>query len=126
MEDTIEICAGCGKMPRPVDRTEGFFICSRCGNRSTVMVTAEDYERVAMDLDQKFHEKIMKYKADEAKKEPAMEFGGNPGPGRKKPTKSKKAKKPSKKKAPAKKTAKKKAKKKPAKKKASKKKKKRR
>ena len=124
MEDTIEICAGCGKMPRPVDRMQGFFICSRCGNRSTVMVTAEDYERIAMDLDQKFHEKIMKYKAAEAKKEPVMEFGDNPGPKAKK-TKAKKAKKKAKKtkaKKPKKKAAKK---KKPAKKKTSKKKKRR-
>lgn len=68
MEDTIEICSGCGKMPRAIDKMEGYFICSRCGCRSTVMVSADDYERTAMDLDQKFHEKMIQTKTAEVKK----------------------------------------------------------
>jgi hypothetical protein len=126
MEDTIEICSGCGKMPRPIDKMQGYFICSRCGNRSTIMVNAEDYERTAMELDEKFHAKLMKFKAAEVKKvEPEIEFG-NPGKARKKAKKKakakpKKAKKPKRaakpKKTKAKKAAKKKTvKKKPAKK----------
>ncbi|MBU0591765.1 hypothetical protein KKF81_06845 [Candidatus Micrarchaeota archaeon] len=60
MEDTIEICAGCGKMPRPLDRMNGYFLCSRCGCRATINVTADDYERVVTDLDSKFHNKVIK------------------------------------------------------------------
>ncbi|MBU0533114.1 hypothetical protein KKB44_06495 [Candidatus Micrarchaeota archaeon] len=104
MEDTIEICSGCGKMPRPIDRMQGYFICSRCGNRSTIMVTADDYERIAMELDQKFHETILRSKAAAIKEEPAIPFD-NPG---KKSKKKKPAKKVAKKKTTKKKTTKKK------------------
>ncbi|MBD3210768.1 hypothetical protein GF318_05285 [Candidatus Micrarchaeota archaeon] len=114
MEDTIEICSGCGKMPRPIDRLQGFFVCSRCGNRSTVTVNTDDYERVAMELDQKFHEKLLKFKATQVKKEEKPVVPKNPGKKKtaKKTTKKsakKKAKKPEKKKTKSKKATKKKA-----------------
>jgi len=94
MEDTIEICAGCGKMPRAVDRMNGYFLCSRCGCRATIHVTTDDYERIAADLDQKFHEKILSKKAqavanepldiflDDSKPEPesSMDFRDEPRP----------------------------------------------
>ncbi len=58
MDDTIEICSGCGKMPRPLDSANGYFICSRCGNRATMVVDGKDYEKIVSDLDQKFHAKV--------------------------------------------------------------------
>jgi RNA polymerase primary sigma factor len=70
MEDTIQVCSGCGKMPRPIDRMEGYFICSRCGSRDTMHVKSDDYELVVTDLDAKFHQGVMKQKAVEASKEP--------------------------------------------------------
>ncbi len=66
MEDTIEICSGCGKMPRAIDHASGSFSCSRCGSRMTTRVHADDYERVAMELDQKFHQLIQKKRVEEA------------------------------------------------------------
>ncbi len=72
MEDTIEICSGCGKIPRIMDKMSGFFVCSRCGERSTIFVQADDYERVATDLDKRFHEMILRKKSEEAKAEPLI------------------------------------------------------
>ncbi|MBN1170266.1 hypothetical protein JXA56_04530 [Candidatus Micrarchaeota archaeon] len=59
MEDTIEICAGCGKLPRPIDYLNDLFLCSRCGSNKTIMVSSEDYEKTAARLDEKFHKKII-------------------------------------------------------------------
>lgn len=70
MEDTIEVCSGCGKMPRPIDRLEGYFVCTRCGSRSTMAVKSEDYERVVTELDSTFHQMSMKKKVEDAAKEP--------------------------------------------------------
>jgi hypothetical protein len=70
MEDTIDVCSGCGKMPRPVDRVQGSFTCSRCGNHTTIPVTAEEYEKVVTELDRKFHEALLKRKSAEVAKEP--------------------------------------------------------
>jgi len=72
MEDTIEICSGCGKIPRIMDRMSGFFVCSRCGERSTIFVKADDYEGVATDLDKKFHDMILRKKSEEIKAEPLI------------------------------------------------------
>ncbi|MDD5340583.1 MAG: hypothetical protein PHV13_05040 [Candidatus ainarchaeum sp.] len=94
MEDTIEVCSGCGKMPRPIDKVVGSFVCSRCGNRTTIQVTADNYEKVVSDLDQQFHARILKEKAAAVSKEPIAVV---------KPRKA-----AAKKKAPAKKAAKKK------------------
>ncbi len=66
MEDTIEICSGCGKMPRAIDKTSGEFTCSRCGNRATINVTANDYEKTATDLDAKFQQIIQKNRIEAA------------------------------------------------------------
>lgn len=70
MEDTIEICSGCGKMPRAIDHTTGQFICSRCGSRTTMYVTANDYEKVATELDQRFHQNMQKKKIEDAASAP--------------------------------------------------------
>ena len=101
MEDTIEVCASCGKMPRPIDRMKGYFLCSRCGCRATIDVSSEDYERVVTELDQKFHEKAIKAKAVAAAKEPIAPPSRSP--------RKKKAKKPAKKKTKKRKPTKKKA-----------------
>ncbi len=70
MEDTIEICSGCGKMPRAIDQAGGSFTCSRCGSRSTTQVHADDYEKVALELDQKFHRGIQKQRVEAAASSP--------------------------------------------------------
>jgi len=70
MEDTIEICSGCGKMPRSLDHAAGSFVCSRCGNRSTTHVSSDNYEKVVVELDRNFHEKILRVKYQIAAAEP--------------------------------------------------------
>lgn len=70
MEDTIEICSGCGKMPRAMDALSGAFVCSRCGNTSKMSVKADDYEKVASELDQKFHSKAQKVRIEAAADHP--------------------------------------------------------
>jgi DNA-directed RNA polymerase subunit RPC12/RpoP len=72
MEDTIEVCSGCGKMPRPIDQGAGSFVCSRCGNRTTIQVTTENYEKVVLELDRRFHESIMSRKAASVSREPIV------------------------------------------------------
>lgn len=100
-------------MPRAIDLAEGYFMCSRCGSTVTMHVSADDYERVVTELDQRFHANSQKERIEAAASHP-VEVRKNPG--RKSPSKKTAAKKPAKKKA-ARKSAKK-----PAKKKASKKK----
>ena len=95
MEDTIEVCAGCGKMPRPIDQTKGYFLCSRCGSRATIQVSSEDYERVVTELDNKFNEKMVKSRIAAAAKEPIIPTTRNPR--KKKKAKKKPAKKKAKK-----------------------------
>jgi uncharacterized Zn finger protein (UPF0148 family) len=70
MEDTIEVCSGCGKMPRALDRMQGQFTCSRCGNKATIFVTAEDYEKVVTELDSKFHMHAQKKRVEAAASAP--------------------------------------------------------
>ena len=101
MEDTIEICSGCGKMPRAIDLAEGYFMCSRCGCTVTMQVSAEEYERVVTELDQRFHMNSQKQRIEAAASHP-VEMKSNPGrkSAAKKPKKSvskKTAKKPAKK-----------------------------
>jgi len=70
MEDAIEICTGCGKMPRAIDNLTGSFVCSRCGGHTTTTVNSNDYERVVTELDKTFHENILKKKAESIPREP--------------------------------------------------------
>lgn len=70
MDDTIEICSGCGKMPRSIDTSSGYFLCTRCGNRATTHVTAQDYEKVVTELDQRFHTALLSQRHEAAKQEP--------------------------------------------------------
>ncbi len=72
MEDAIEICSGCGKMPRSIDLVVGRFICTRCGNDHTIQVKADDYEKVATELDSKFHAEAMKQKLASVTSEPIV------------------------------------------------------
>jgi hypothetical protein len=78
MEDTIEICSGCGKMPRALDHLQGQFRCSRCGNISTMHVSAEEYEKVVTDLDQKFHQHTQRKRIEAAAPFP-VELKPKPG-----------------------------------------------
>jgi recombinational DNA repair protein (RecF pathway) len=96
MEDTIEICAGCGKMPRTIDRMEGSFICSRCSGSLTINVKADEYEKTAQELDQKFHEKIQKQRIEAAASHP-VDMSKPSKKAAKSPKKAKSAKKPPKK-----------------------------
>lgn len=89
MEDTIEICAGCGKMPRAIDLAEGYFMCSRCGSTTTMQVSADDYEKVVTDLDQRFHMNSQKQRIEAAASH-TVEMKKNPGRGRKPAKKVKK------------------------------------
>ena len=118
MEDTIEICSGCGKMPRAIDLAEGYFMCSRCGSTTTMHVSADDYEKVVTELDQRFHMNSQKQRIEAAASHP-VEVKKNPG--RKKAVKktARKSAKKTSKKTVKKKATKKAAKRKPAKKKAS-------
>ncbi|NYZ74281.1 hypothetical protein H0O00_04000, partial [Candidatus Micrarchaeota archaeon] len=70
MDDTIEICSGCGKMPRSIDNISGYFLCTRCGNRATTHVTGDDYEKTVTELDRKFHEMLLKQRHEAVSKEP--------------------------------------------------------
>jgi len=72
MDDSIEVCSGCGKMPRSFERETGAFVCSRCGNRTTIQVSADNYEKVVSELDHKFHEGILKMKAESVPHEPIV------------------------------------------------------
>ena len=100
MEDAIEICSGCGKMPRAIDTLSGHFICSRCGNTETMHVNTDNYEQVVTELDQKFHMVTQKKRIEAAASAP-VEMKKKPAKGAKhaKKTAGKTAKK-----APAKKS----------------------
>ncbi|MFH1393744.1 MAG: hypothetical protein ABII71_01560 [Candidatus Micrarchaeota archaeon] len=62
VEDVIEICARCGKMPRSVDFDigTGEFRCTRCGNNDLMVVNGSDYERVVAELEDKFTRQAIK------------------------------------------------------------------
>lgn len=115
MEDTIEICSGCGKMPRPIDYLNDQFLCSRCGCSGTTLVSSEEYEHTVTKLDAKFHKGIIESRVAVIRKEhgPIRAKAKKPVRKAKKSTR-KPAKKPSRKaakKAPKKKTSRKAAKK---------------
>jgi DNA-directed RNA polymerase subunit RPC12/RpoP len=103
MEDTIEVCSKCGKMPRAIDQTTGFFNCTRCGNNKLISVKADDYERIVIELDSNYQKKVALIRRESIEKEMPI---GNP---KKKSSKIKKVvakKKPVKKKSTAKKKTK--------------------
>ncbi|MGV8085679.1 MAG: hypothetical protein ACP5N9_05505 [Candidatus Bilamarchaeum sp.] len=66
MENSLEICNGCGKVPRSLDLSLGSFSCSRCGHNQTIQVNSDEYERVIFNLEQAFHQKIIKEKLEYA------------------------------------------------------------
>lgn len=98
MEDTIEICSGCGKMPRAIDNLSGSFTCSRCGNRATMFVTADDYEKVVTELDAKFHHIVQRKRIESAASSPVEMKAGKAKKTAKKKATPKKPKKAMKKK----------------------------
>lgn len=102
MEDTIDICSGCGKMPRSMDSMSGSFVCSRCGSNSTLSVKADDYERIASELDHKFHTGTQKSRIEAAASHP-VELRKKPVSAKKKPAKRAQKAKPSKKRSGARK-----------------------
>jgi hypothetical protein len=80
MEDTIEICSGCGKLPRPIDFLNGQFLCSRCGSAKSQMVHTDHYEETATALDAKFHRGIIESRIALFKKEGIGNNGGRKSP----------------------------------------------
>ncbi|MFH0738162.1 MAG: hypothetical protein V1827_06435 [Candidatus Micrarchaeota archaeon] len=102
MDDTIEICSGCGKMPRVIDNLQGQFTCTRCGGRVTTQVSAEDYEKVVTELDQKFHMTSQKQRIEAAASCP-VELSVRKKASKKKPARKAPVKKTAAKKKPAKK-----------------------
>jgi hypothetical protein len=72
MEDAIEICSGCGKLPRSIDTSGGLFVCIRCGNKTTIHVSASDYEKIVTELDARFHTFIQRQKIASAMEEPIL------------------------------------------------------
>ena len=96
MEDTIEICSGCGKMPRAIDSASGVFVCSRSGNRNRIQVSTDNYEKIVTELDQRFHQNIQKTRIEAAASAP-VEFKSKKAmpkpPAKKKPAVKKSKKK---------------------------------
>ena len=70
MEDTIDVCSRCGKMPRSIDLINGFFSCSRCGNNQLIAVKGDAYERVVTELDRKYQENLSKTRLESVEKNP--------------------------------------------------------
>lgn len=69
MEDTIQVCSKCGKMPRVIEQELGFFICSRCGNKELVSLKTEEYERVVIELDRNYQDSVSKQRIETVTKE---------------------------------------------------------
>lgn len=84
MEDTIEVCARCGKMPRMVEQEKGFFVCSRCGNKELISLKADEYERVVAELDRNYQEALSKQRIEVVAKE--MPIGSFLAPKKSKPS----------------------------------------
>lgn len=63
MENSIEICGSCGKMPRTIDYSDGFFECIRCGHTELSLITSDSYYMIH-ELDRNFHELIMRKRLD--------------------------------------------------------------
>jgi DNA-directed RNA polymerase subunit RPC12/RpoP len=99
MEDTIEVCSKCGKMPRALDQESGYFVCTRCGNNQLMAVKSDDYERIVTELDANYQERVAQARLEVVEKEMPIE---NP---KKKTSRKTATKKKTSKKAPAKKKA---------------------
>lgn len=69
LENTLEICSGCGKMPRSIDYMLGIFSCSRCGHKETIHLTSDSYY-LTHELDRNFHELVLKKRLEEVSYEP--------------------------------------------------------
>ena len=109
VEDLLEICARCGKMPRSIDFDigTGEFRCTRCGNSELMVVSSSDYERVVAELEDKFTRQAIKRRApDPGYAEPEMPELHHPATAAPKPARKVSKPKP-KKKAPKARTTKK-------------------
>ena len=71
MESSLEICNGCGKVPRSLDLSLGSFSCSRCGHKQTISVSSDEYERVIFNLERSFHEALIRKRLDSVMSSPA-------------------------------------------------------
>lgn len=72
MENCLEICNGCGKVPRSLDLSLGSFSCSRCGHDKTITVNSDEFERVTFNLDQSFHQSLMQKRLATAMSSPIV------------------------------------------------------
>ena len=70
MDDSIEVCSRCGKMPRAIDLANGSFICSRCSNSQLIAVKGDDYEKIVTELDRNFKSTTAAKRLEEAKELP--------------------------------------------------------
>jgi len=68
VDDVLEVCSKCGKMPRGIDLVNGSFRCSRCGNTSITALSNDDYERVVIELDKKYQAEISKKRLETIEK----------------------------------------------------------
>ncbi len=68
VDDIIEVCSRCGKVPRSIDFDPGTgqFHCSRCGNAELRMVNSEDFEEIISALEDRFTKEAIKAKSAEA------------------------------------------------------------
>jgi len=87
MEDSIDVCSKCGKMPRAIDMANGSFRCSRCGNNQIIPVKGDDYEKVVIELDRRFQEMNAARRIEEAKELPPEIPAGNAKKSKPKPQK---------------------------------------
>jgi len=105
VEDMIEVCSKCGKMPRGIDLVSGSFRCTRCGNTTITPVSTDDYEKIVMELDQRYHAEMTKKRLETVERitVPVLEIGRTAraskkkAVSKKKPEKKKAVKKPAKK-----------------------------
>ncbi|MBI5223125.1 hypothetical protein HY990_01755 [Candidatus Micrarchaeota archaeon] len=56
-EDTIEVCGGCGKLPRQSEHDYlGIFSCPRCGHNSKLILSSSIYHETVSGLEARFQE----------------------------------------------------------------------
>ncbi len=65
MEDTIEICGGCGKMPRDTELSCGNFSCTRCGYDKMMLVNSDEFDRIIAELDRRFTEEVFRKRVED-------------------------------------------------------------
>jgi hypothetical protein len=64
-EDVIEVCGGCGKLPREGELQNGNFSCTRCGHAKLLQVTSAEFDLIVPELDRTFLQSMIKRKMDD-------------------------------------------------------------